>query len=155
MDWEKYEVKNQIEISAFYSLFEKHLPSDWNFEGEVHDFWECVYVIKGDIYASGDGRVYNLKSGEMIFHEPMEFHKLSLLGSSEADALIFSYSSLSVDRPSSMEDMSMKMRMPLYMISMDTIIPMKESTGKSVNGVSTMPRMMMKMLALSASESIF
>lgn len=92
MDWEKYEVKNQIEISAFYSLFEKHLPSDWNFEGEVHDFWECVYVIKGDIYASGDGRVYNLKSGEMIFHEPMEFHKLWIDNESGSDVFIFSFS---------------------------------------------------------------
>ena len=92
MDWEKYEVKNQIEISAFYSLFEKHLPSDWNFEGEAHNFWECVYVIKGDVYASGDGRVYNLKSGEMIFHEPMEFHKLWIDNENGSDVLIFSFS---------------------------------------------------------------
>ena len=49
MAWKPYYLKNQIEITAFYSLFEKHLPSDWNFEGESHNFWECVYVIKGDI----------------------------------------------------------------------------------------------------------
>lgn len=92
MDWEKYEFKNQIEISAFYSLFEKHLPSDWNFEGESHNFWECVYVIKGDIFVSGDGRVYNLKSGEMIFHEPMEFHKLWIDNEDGSNVLIFSFS---------------------------------------------------------------
>ena len=92
MDWKKYEVENQIEISAFYSLFETHLPAGWNFEGEAHDFWECVYVIKGDIYASGDGRVYNLKSGEMIFHEPMEFHKLWIDNENGSDVLIFSFS---------------------------------------------------------------
>ena len=92
MAWKPYYLKNQIEITAFYSLFEKHLPSDWNFEGESHNFWECVYVIKGDIFASGDGRVYHLKSGEMIFHETMEFHKLWIDNENGSNVLIFSFS---------------------------------------------------------------
>ena len=92
MIWKPYEVKNQIEITAFYSFFEERLPRLWNFEGESHDFWECVYVLGGDIFASGDGRVYNLKSGEMIFHKPMEFHKLWIDNENGSDVLIFSFS---------------------------------------------------------------
>ena len=92
MSWERYDIKNQIEIFALYSLFEAHLPNNWNFAGESHDFWECVYVIKGDIFASGDGRVYNLSQGEIIFHEPMEFHRLWIDNQNGADILIFSFS---------------------------------------------------------------
>lgn len=92
MPWQRYDVQNQIEITAFHSLFEHHFRGDWDFEGEAHDFWECVYVIKGDIYASGDGKVYNLTDGEIIFHKPMEFHRLWLDNKYGADVLIFTFS---------------------------------------------------------------
>ncbi|MCR4719617.1 MAG: helix-turn-helix domain-containing protein, partial [Firmicutes bacterium] len=92
MPWQRYDVKNQIEITAFHSLFEHHFPNDWDFEGESHDFWECVYVIRGDIFASGDGKVFNLSEGEIIFHRPMEFHRLWLDNKDGADVLIFSFS---------------------------------------------------------------
>lgn len=91
MPWKEHKIEKQIEITDIYSLFEYHFDNNWNFEGESHDFWECVYVIDGEIRVSGDGRVYTLKSGEMIFHKPMEFHKLSLLGLNEANVFIFSY----------------------------------------------------------------
>ena len=92
MPWQRYDVKNQIEITAFHSLFEHHFPGDWDFEGESHDFWECVYVITGDIFTSGDGKVYNLSEGEIIFHRPMEFHRLWLDNKDGADVLIFTFS---------------------------------------------------------------
>lgn len=92
MPWGNFEVTNQIDITTFHSLFENQFPCDWNFDGESHDFWECVYVIDGNIFASGDGRVYNLTQGEIIFHEPMEFHRLWLDGKNGANVLIFSFS---------------------------------------------------------------
>ena len=92
MSWRNYEVNNQIEITAFHSLFKHHFPNDWDFEGESHDFWECVYVIKGDIFASGDGKLYNLSEGQIIFHKPMEFHRLWLDNKDGADVLIFTFS---------------------------------------------------------------
>lgn len=92
MSWQRFDIENQIEITAFHSLFEHHFRKDWDFEGETHDFWECVYVISGDIFASGDGKVYNLSEGEMIFHKPMEFHRLWLDNENGADILIFTFS---------------------------------------------------------------
>ena len=92
MPWQRFDVENQIEILSFYSLFEHHFPGNWDFEGEFHDFWECVYVIKGDIFANGNGKVYNIKEGEIIFHKPMEFHRLWLDNKDGADVLIFTFS---------------------------------------------------------------
>ena len=92
MAWERVELEKQIEINAFYSIFENKFPKDWYFDGESHDFWECVYVIDGNIFASGDGRIYNLTQGEMIFHKPMEFHRLWLDNKNAANVFIFTFS---------------------------------------------------------------
>ena len=43
MSWENFEVKNQIDITAFHSLFENQFPSDWNFDGESHDFGWAIW----------------------------------------------------------------------------------------------------------------
>ncbi|BBH21373.1 hypothetical protein Back11_27180 [Paenibacillus baekrokdamisoli] len=44
------------------------------FEGESHDFWEFVYVDKGEITVVADSSIYQLKQGNIIFHKPNEFH---------------------------------------------------------------------------------
>ena len=50
---ERIDVKNQIEITALFTLFEQYLPYGWNFDGESHDIRESVYILKGDIFANG------------------------------------------------------------------------------------------------------
>lgn len=57
-------------ISFHYFEFSKNFA----FEGEKHDFWEFVYVDKGEMEAFADSASYRLKQGEMIFHKPNEFH---------------------------------------------------------------------------------
>lgn len=92
MIWPASDVRNQITIDRFYSFFEVHREEGFNFPGETHNFWECVYVMDGSICASGDERVYSLTKGEIIFHKPMELHKYSVESKSGADLLIFSFS---------------------------------------------------------------
>ena len=47
------------------------------YEGERHDFWEMVYIDKGEMICTADKNRFVLKSGEMTFHKPNEFHNLS------------------------------------------------------------------------------
>jgi AraC-like DNA-binding protein len=44
------------------------------FEGEQHDFWEILYVDKGTVEVQADERTYELHQGNLIFHQPNEFH---------------------------------------------------------------------------------
>ena len=74
-----------------YSLFRIHYASGFAFPGEAHNFWECVYVLKGGICVSADERVYNLEDGDIIFHKPLEFHKFNVNSENGADLLIFSF----------------------------------------------------------------
>lgn len=57
-------------VSFHYFEFSK----DFAFEGEKHDFWEFVYVDKGELEVFADTEGYRLKQGDMIFHKPNEFH---------------------------------------------------------------------------------
>lgn len=89
---EKFIVENQITIGRFYSFFEKHYEKDFHFDGEIHDFWEVLYVEKGELRVSGDERIYHLKSGDLIFHKPMELHKFTITDEAGATLNIFSFS---------------------------------------------------------------
>lgn len=78
--WMAYHIEEQIIINSLYSLFEMHYNDGYAFQGETHNFWECLYVIDGKGYVSGDERVYNLTRGNIVFHKPMEFHKFLIHG---------------------------------------------------------------------------
>ena len=60
-------------ITIFYMEFSK----DFAYAGERHDFWEMVYIDKGEMICTADNNRFILKSGEMTFHKPNEFHNLS------------------------------------------------------------------------------
>ena len=92
MIWLSYDVSNPLVIDKFYSFFEVHYDEGYHFHGETHNFWECVYVQDGSICVSGDERVYQLEKGTIIFHKPMELHKLWANTASGATLLIFSFS---------------------------------------------------------------
>ncbi len=91
MVWEAYPVREQIRITELYSLFEVHYEKGYEFPGETHNFWECFYIRKGEACVSGDGRVYNLSAGSIIFHKPLEMHKFVINSREGADLLIFSF----------------------------------------------------------------
>lgn len=60
-------------ITIFYMEFSKN----FYYEGESHDFWEMMYVDKGEMVCITDKNRWLLKSGEMIFHKPNEYHNHS------------------------------------------------------------------------------
>ncbi len=88
--WKSYKIKEQIYITEFYSLFEQKYKKGYTFTGESHNFWECLYVISGQVCVSGDERVYNLSSGQIIFHKPLELHKFHV--DEDCHLFVFSFS---------------------------------------------------------------
>ena len=60
-------------ITIFYMEFSKSFRHD----GESHDFWEMVYIDKGEMICTADKKQFILKSGELTFHKPNEFHNLA------------------------------------------------------------------------------
>lgn len=91
MKWEQVEVVQKIQIKSFVSAFEATYKGGFDFKGENHNFWEFVYVIDGIISVTADDRIHTLKSGDVIFHKPMEFHKLKTVNGTSASLLIMSF----------------------------------------------------------------
>lgn len=77
-DFRKYTFKNEFKygIEHINSCFKQKVEDGWSFKGEMHNIWELVYVIEGFVYVSEEGRIYKLTEGNIIFHKPMEFHRI-------------------------------------------------------------------------------
>jgi len=77
MDVQKgIELSSAINVSNLISAFYYSFPADFTYKGEAHSGWEFVYVEQGKLRVQANESTYILKSGEMVCHKPMEFHKL-------------------------------------------------------------------------------
>ncbi len=65
-----------IEIKSVITLFYMEFNKDFEYPGEKHDFWEMVYIDQGEVICTADKNNFVLKSGEIVFHKPNEFHNL-------------------------------------------------------------------------------
>lgn len=66
-----------IEVSEIITIHYFEYSSDFSFSGEAHDFWEFLCVDKGEVEAEADGVRYPLTRGDILFHQPNEFHRLT------------------------------------------------------------------------------
>lgn len=64
-------------VEKIITLFYMELSKSFYYDGEQHDFWEMVYIDKGEMVCTADKNRFVLKSGEMTFHKPNEYHNLS------------------------------------------------------------------------------
>lgn len=76
MEFVHLKLKEAFRIDALISLHYFEYARDYMFEGESHDFWEFLYVDKGEVEVTADKCGYVLKQGDLIFHKPDEFHSV-------------------------------------------------------------------------------
>lgn len=91
MDYIKIPIKDDIVIKNLVTVHYFEYAKDYIFHGESHDFWEIVYVDKGEIEVMADKTGYKLKYGEMIFHKPNEFHNLWANGQTAPNLVIVTF----------------------------------------------------------------
>lgn len=63
-------------VTVHYFEYSSH----YAFGGESHDFWEFLYVDKGEVIVGAHNTSHNLKKGQIIFHKPGEFHTVKSNG---------------------------------------------------------------------------
>lgn len=91
-DYPFKEVDMAFNIFGFHTAIEYNWDEHYSVCGERHDFWEIVYVISGEVEVVEDDRVYRLKERNIIFHAPMEFHKIRSLPGMSPHILILTFS---------------------------------------------------------------
>lgn len=73
----KHKFDTVFRVERIVTAFYMELSKDFSYGGEKHDFWEMVYIDKGEMNCTADDKTFTLKSGELTFHKPSEFHNLS------------------------------------------------------------------------------
>lgn len=63
-----------IHLSGLYSFLYHEHDNTYYLRGEDHNFWEMVYVDKGEISVVSGRNAFTLSQGEIVFHKPNEFH---------------------------------------------------------------------------------
>lgn len=71
------QINKLLEILQIMSIHYFEFKSDFNFSGEIHTYWELVYVNSGSAIVTADGEQIVLNSGEIIFHRPGEIHAIA------------------------------------------------------------------------------
>jgi AraC-like DNA-binding protein len=79
------------DILAFHASLNRYFRRDHDFAGEMHAFYELVFVISGTVIVTAGEEVYTLGAGQMILHPPEEFHRIRSEGSNEPHVLNLSF----------------------------------------------------------------
>ena len=87
----KLKLETVVFITDIVNISYYALPKNYIFGGESHDFWEFIYVDKGELIITADSRRYLLKAGELVFHCPGEFHDLQTIRNSTANIVVVSF----------------------------------------------------------------
>jgi len=73
MLYQKIQLKRKLAVPHLYTIFQNTFPQDYQTMGELHDFWELVYVSKGQAEIAAGEDIFALKTGELFFHKPGEY----------------------------------------------------------------------------------
>jgi len=80
-----------LTVRELFSVHYFEYTSSYKFAGEAHDFWELLYVDNGTVQVVADDQTYSLSRGQIIFHEPGEFHALAANGVVAPNLVVISF----------------------------------------------------------------
>ena len=76
MTYIKTTLKREIAIDSIITIHYFEYMKDFVFHGESHDFWEFLYVDQGSVIVQAGENHFRMEAGDIIFHEPNEFHAI-------------------------------------------------------------------------------
>ncbi len=91
MNYVKTALTEEFTIKDIVTIHYFEFAKDYIYEGESHNFWEFVYVDKGEVEIMADTEGYKLKQGDVIFHKPNEFHNLWANGKAGPNLMVISF----------------------------------------------------------------
>ena len=93
MDYQPTKLQNAVTIDELFTIHYFEYYRDYNFAGESHNFWEFLYIDKGEIDATCRGELMPLHTGQAVLYRPCEFHALRANGVSAPNTVVISFSS--------------------------------------------------------------
>lgn len=93
MAYVKTPLYSELEIKELITIHYFEYMSNFEFPGESHDFWELMYVDHGALLVRSDDREATLNAGDIIFHQPNEFHAIKSLSKEAPSFAAMSFTS--------------------------------------------------------------
>ena len=90
-----HKISNLLNIQKIVTIHYQALEKNYVFPEEKHDFWEINYADKGDVLVGVDGKMLELKQGEILFIKPNQPHFVES-GNKEPNLFIVSFSCLDI-----------------------------------------------------------
>ena len=87
----KVTLTNTVNVTKIVTILSYELSPTYKNSGERHDFWEIVYVDRGEISCRRNVESNIVRSGEIIFHSPNEFHSIECNGCDSASVFIVTF----------------------------------------------------------------
>ena len=84
-------LQDSLRIDELFTIHYFEYTGNFFFPGEAHDFWEFVFVDKGSVNICMDDEELVLHRGEIAFHQPNEFHKVSTYGQIAPNLVVVSF----------------------------------------------------------------
>lgn len=91
MTYIKTKLKKEITIDSIITIHYFEYMKDFVFKGESHDFWEFLYVDNGTVSVCSDDTWLTLNTGDIIFHQPNEFHAIKSIGKNSPNLIAISF----------------------------------------------------------------
>lgn len=98
MDLNPIVLETTFHVHAIENISYYRCPQDYVFPGESHNCWEFLYVDRGSVAVTAGSAVYFMKSGELAFHRPGEFHSFQTVGKADIIVISFHCSSTAMHR---------------------------------------------------------
>ncbi len=84
-------LRREFFINEIVTIHYFEYMKDFSFSGETHNFWELMYVDKGDLIVMADTARHQLHTGDIIFHRPNEFHAMRSIGDKSPNLVNISF----------------------------------------------------------------
>ncbi len=91
MNYKHINLKNEFTIEKLYTIHYFEYMNDFSFQGESHNFWEFLYVDKGAVEITAGSFSHRLEKGDIVFHQPNEFHKVTADGKIAPNLIVVSF----------------------------------------------------------------
>ena len=91
MEYSGVKLHNSITVGKIFSIHYFEYMNNFKFSGEAHNFWEFVYIDKGEAGITHNKSYTVLHKGELFFHKPNEFHSVRATGTIAPNLIVISF----------------------------------------------------------------
>lgn len=91
MNYKPILLNNEFNVEKLYTIHYFEYMNDFSFQGESHNFWEFLYVDKGAVEITAGSFSHRLEKGDIVFHQPNEFHKVTADGKIAPNLIVVSF----------------------------------------------------------------